>query len=103
MSLEAELEGCIQSNNAGQAAISTAKSKESWNTLLKPQVVDEEELVQISAWRAKRQLHRKEMAKVQLQLSRYTADTKMRRSSSKDKGIAMRRSRSEERIEKQFN
>jgi len=103
MTLEAELEESVQSDDGGQPAVSKLKNKESWSSSSKPQVVDEEELTQIRAWRAKRQLHRKEMAQLQIQMSRYNADKTMCRHSSKDKENAMKRNSSEERIQKQFN
>jgi len=102
MTLEAELEESVVSDDVGQKAISKLKDKGLWNSFDKPQVVDEEELVQTRAWRANRQLHRKEIAQSQIQLSRYNAD-KIHRRPCADKENAMKRNSSEERIQKQFN
>jgi len=87
MTLEAELEESV----GGQPAHNKVKNEESWNSLPKPQVVDEEVLAQICAWRGKRQLLREEMAQSQMHRHSRRQDSNVKRTSS------------EERIQKQFN
>lgn len=91
MTLEADLEDSVLSDDVGQKAVSNLKDeeRESWSSYFKP--YDEEELEQIREWRAERQLHRKEFAQSQIQMSRYNPDRTRKRNSS------------EERIQKQFN
>lgn len=122
MTLEAELEESVQSDDGGQPtiskfeikaeesiqsgdggdggqpAISKRKNKESWNSMLNPLAVDKEEFDQICGWRAKRQLQRRKMAQLQLQMSRYNTD----RTVSRTKKSVMKRNSSEERIHKQL-
>jgi hypothetical protein len=101
--LEAELEESVQSDGLGPKAISKEKDMKLWDSLEKPQVVDEEGFAEMRVWHAKRSLRRKEMVRTQIQTSWCNADKILHRRSSKDKENSMKRNSSEERIQKQLN
>lgn len=101
MTLEADLEDSVLSDDVGQQKFNNRKDNEACNSFFKP--YDEEELAEIRAWRAQRQLHRKELAESQIQTSRYNPEKTLNRGFSKGKENAMKRNSSEERIQKQFN
>jgi hypothetical protein len=64
---------------------------------------DEEELAEIRAWRAERQLERMELAQSQIHMSRYNPDRTQSRRSSQSKQKSKERNRSEERVMNQIN
>eukprot|EP00746_Dinoflagellata_sp_MGD_P000359 gnl/MRDRNA2_/MRDRNA2_100646_c0_seq1.p1 gnl/MRDRNA2_/MRDRNA2_100646_c0~~gnl/MRDRNA2_/MRDRNA2_100646_c0_seq1.p1 ORF type:complete len:320 (+),score=72.71 gnl/MRDRNA2_/MRDRNA2_100646_c0_seq1:238-1197(+) len=90
MTLEADLEDSV---------LSHSMDDEVYNSYFKS--YNEEDLAEIRAWRAERQLHRKESAHSQIHMSRYSPDKIQTGRSPQRKQKS--RECSEERILKQFN